>query len=259
MMCSDEIRSKLPTDLPDGDSVGSGHRRRLRERMEKEGWDALKPHEMLELMLYPSLPRQDLSDLARLLVDRFGSLGGVLEAPREELESVPGVTPALAEWVRLTGGIMRAYCDLLDEEELRLSCFGEIRRFLEGWHPGDETGMWVLFLDFGFNLITFDRLGSGGDWWAPANARRLASAAVATGARCAVFVRFLDGETDIDEAGLSHLGALSCTMSALDVDIIDCVLAGGGRFRSLNVEGRLDDVRRQLSDPALFDRYLRES
>ena len=41
--------------------------------MEREGWDALKPHEMVELALYPAVPRQDLTDIARLLVDRFGS------------------------------------------------------------------------------------------------------------------------------------------------------------------------------------------
>ena len=48
-------------------------------------------------------------------------------------------------------------------------------------------------------------------------------------------------------------------MSALDVDIIDCVLAFGGGYRSLNMEGRLDALRGEMTNPAMFDQYLRES
>ena len=36
------------------------------------------------------------------------------------------------------------------------------------------------------------------------------------------------------------------------------VLSGGGDYRSLNLEGRLDDIRRDRADPTLFDRYLHE-
>ena len=38
-------------------------------RMELEGWDALKPHEMVELVLYHAVPRQDFSDAARALIE----------------------------------------------------------------------------------------------------------------------------------------------------------------------------------------------
>lgn len=237
---------------------GSGHRRRLRERMEKEGWDALKLYEMLELVLYHAMPRQDLSDAAQALADRFGSLREVFGASREALAQVPGMTAVLTDWVLLTGEMMRAYCGLLDGDGPRLSCFREIRCFLENWHPGDETGMWVLYMDYGFTLITYERLGSGEDWWVPANARRLASGAVINGARCAVFVRFCDGALSIDERELDHLAAIAQTLIALDVDIVDLVLSGGGDYRSLNLEGRLDDIRRDRADPTLFDRYLHE-
>lgn len=259
MMFSDEIRSICSTDLPGDDHDPSGHRRRLRVRMEKEGWDALRPHEMLELALYPILPRQDLSGLARTLVDRFGSLRDVFDAPPEALAECPGMTETLARWICVTGELLRAYCDAVEEDGLRLGCFGDIRRFLETWRPGDETGMWALFLDFGFNLISHDRLGGDKDWWTPVNVRRLASEAVSCSARCTVFVRFLDDASPFTDFEISQIHAISHTLTALDVHIIDCVLTGGGQFRSLNLEGRLDAVRQELSTPALFDRYLRES
>ena len=66
--------------------------------MEREGWDALKPYEMVELVLYHAVPRQDLSDVARLLVDRFGSVGGVFGATEAQLMEVPGAE-ALAKTI----------------------------------------------------------------------------------------------------------------------------------------------------------------
>ena len=60
-----------------GKPLYEGHRNRLRTRLEREGWNALKPYEMVEVVLCHAMPRQDLSAVSRLLVDRFGSVGGV--------------------------------------------------------------------------------------------------------------------------------------------------------------------------------------
>jgi DNA repair protein RadC len=62
-----------------------GHRQRLRERFLAAGPSALPDYELLELLLFFSIPRRDVKPLAKQLIERFGSLGAVLAAPAELL------------------------------------------------------------------------------------------------------------------------------------------------------------------------------
>jgi DNA repair protein RadC len=74
----------------------AGHRERLRERALAGGLAALPDYELLELFLFRSIPKKDVKPLAKQLLARFGSLGGVLGATAEELRTVKGVGEALA-------------------------------------------------------------------------------------------------------------------------------------------------------------------
>ena len=74
----------------------AGHRERLRERALSGGPAALPDYEVLELMLFRAIPRGDVKPLAKQLLARFGSLGGVLGADLAELTTVKGVGEAVA-------------------------------------------------------------------------------------------------------------------------------------------------------------------
>jgi len=66
----------------------AGHRERLRERALKGGLAALPDYELLELFLFRSQPQGDVKPIAKALLERFGSLGGVIAAPLEDLVRV---------------------------------------------------------------------------------------------------------------------------------------------------------------------------
>lgn len=73
-----------------------GHRERLRNRFKESGADALADYEVLELLLFRSIPRRDTKQLAKDLIARFGSLSDVLCAPHDRLCEIPGVKSATA-------------------------------------------------------------------------------------------------------------------------------------------------------------------
>ena len=73
-----------------------GHRDRLRARFSEAGADALPDYELLELLLFRSIPQRDVKPLAKALLARFGSVAEVLAAPPERLTEVKGIGAAVA-------------------------------------------------------------------------------------------------------------------------------------------------------------------
>ncbi len=91
---------------PQPGGVHAGHRRRMRQRFLTTGLSGFQDHEALEFLLYYAIPRRDVNEIAHLLLDRFGSLSGVLDAPEEELCQVPGVGPGTAHFLNLIPELM---------------------------------------------------------------------------------------------------------------------------------------------------------
>lgn len=78
-----------------------GHRDRLRERFMTAGPDALADYELLELVLFRSIPRRDVKPIAKELIRRFGSFAEVVAAPQHLLTEVAGVGEAVAADLRI--------------------------------------------------------------------------------------------------------------------------------------------------------------
>ena len=74
-----------------GKHAGKGHRERLRQRLLKGGAEALADYEVLEYLLFAANPRGDTKPLAKVLLQRFGSLAGVLNAEPAALKQVKGM------------------------------------------------------------------------------------------------------------------------------------------------------------------------
>ena len=68
-----------------------GHRKRLRQRFLKSGLAGFAEHEVIELLLTLAIPRSDVKQQAKALLERFGNLRGVLDAPLTELRSVKSI------------------------------------------------------------------------------------------------------------------------------------------------------------------------
>ena len=85
---------KLPSYIAD-------HRKRLRERFLTGGAAALPDYEMLELILFRAIPRQDVKPLAHQLLDVFGDFNRVLSAPTSRLAEVKGVGDAVIDELKI--------------------------------------------------------------------------------------------------------------------------------------------------------------
>ena len=77
------------------------HRARLRDRFMQGGAAAMPDYELLELVLFRAIPRQDVKPLARRLIEAFGDFNRVLSAPPARLQAVEGVGPAVVTELKI--------------------------------------------------------------------------------------------------------------------------------------------------------------
>ena len=93
------------------ENIHEGHRKRMKERFIKSGLDDFAPHNILELLLFYSIPRGDTNPVAHRLIDTFGSLSGVFDATPEELAKVDGVGENSAILISMIPQIARKYLE----------------------------------------------------------------------------------------------------------------------------------------------------
>lgn len=90
-------------------NVHEGHRNRLKERFNEHGIESFEPHNVLELLLFYSIPRKDTNEIAHKLLDAFGSLQGVFDANFNDLIKVDGIKENSATLIKLIPAIARVY------------------------------------------------------------------------------------------------------------------------------------------------------
>jgi DNA repair protein RadC len=86
-----------------------GHRKRLRERFERSGFDGFHDHEVLELLLSFVIPRRDVKPPAKSLLEEFTNLAAVFDAPIERLQQVGGVGPQAAVMIAAIPRLLDRY------------------------------------------------------------------------------------------------------------------------------------------------------
>ena len=99
----------------------SGHRQRMRERYLKQGLTGFAPHEVLELLLFYAIPQKNVNPLAHKLIDRFGSLYGVLNASPQQLIQVEGIGEYAATFLTLLQDAARQAMRTRGTDRVKLS------------------------------------------------------------------------------------------------------------------------------------------
>ncbi len=90
-------------------NLHEGHRKRLKQRFIKDGLSTFEDHNILELLLFYSIPRNDTNEIGHRLIKKFGSLSNVFDAPIEELCKVEGIGEHSALLIKLIPEVCNIY------------------------------------------------------------------------------------------------------------------------------------------------------
>lgn len=83
------------------------HRKRVKERFLKHGFETFDDHVILETLLFFTIPVKDTNPISHRLINKFGSLLGVFEATYDELITVEGIGRSSATFILIIGSLMR--------------------------------------------------------------------------------------------------------------------------------------------------------
>ncbi len=139
-----------------------GHRARLRSRFMDGGDKAVAEYELLELLLFRSIPRKDVKELAKSLLERFGGLAGVLSAEPERLREVDGLGDAAVTDLKIIAAAGRSLARAAVSEKPVLGAASAVIDYCRaaiGRASVEEFR--VLFLDRKNRLIADEALGRG--------------------------------------------------------------------------------------------------
>ncbi|MBT6283843.1 MAG: DNA repair protein RadC [Rhodospirillaceae bacterium] len=139
-----------------------GHRERLRRRVLDRGADSLADYELLEYLLFGVRRQGDTKPTAEALIDRFGSIAGVLAAPTAELAAVKGVSEATIALIAVTAEAARRAVREEIADGPVLSSWSRLIDYLRVAMGHNRTEEFrLLFLDSKNRLIADEVQGTG--------------------------------------------------------------------------------------------------
>ena len=138
------------------------HRARVRETFRKAGVEGMPDHNLLELILFYSIPRKDTNEIAHRLIETFGSLNAVFNAPYERLMDVEGIGESSALLISMIPGICRRYIEGNEAKKITLYDTEDVKKYIASKFYGCKTEVfYMLCLDAVGNLINCCKLGEG--------------------------------------------------------------------------------------------------
>ncbi len=224
------------------ENMHGGHRQRLKNRFLEEGLEHFNDHQVLELLLFYCIPRQDTNPIAHALLDRFGSLPQIMEAPPSELKKVEGMGESSATFLSLLNAFCRYYQISRKSSAKILNTLNECGRYLSAFLYGrrNET-VYLLCLDAKGKVLCCKEVGEGSVNSAAVPIRRIVEMALSANATTAILAHnhpsgFAVPSTE-DQLTTRQLAA---ALSAVDITLADHMIMADHEFISMRLSNMYD-------------------
>lgn len=212
-----------------------GHRERLKERFRSKGADAFEDYELLELLLFRSVPRRDVKPIAKALIRRFGSFAEVLGAAPERLQEVEGVGESVATDLKIAAaaGQRMVKGDVAKREVLgSWSAVIDYCRAAMAFAEREEFR--VLYLDKRNGLIGDEVQGRGTVDHTPVYPREVMRRALELGATAILLVHnHPSGDPTPSQADIRMTREIVALAKGLGVEVHDHIIVGRNGHASL--------------------------
>ena len=196
-----------------------GHRERLRNKFITSP-DSLEDHELLELLLFYAIPRCNTNETAHDLIDRFGSLQGVLDANLSSLVGVKDVGNKTALYLRVVSEVLSRYERASHELSGQIDTYAELGDYLRSLFVGTENEQTFLLL--------FEKIGEGYSSGNVISMRDIAYLALSNNAAGVVLAHnHPNGRATPSGEDIMATNRLKSVLNSMDITLIDHFVIAG--------------------------------
>ncbi|QQM29124.1 DNA repair protein RadC [Martelella lutilitoris] len=205
-----------------------GHRDRLRTRFRENGANALADYEILELLLFRLIPRRDTKPIAKALIDRFGSLGGVFGAPPDLLQEVSGIGESVAFDLKLISALAQRSLKATLMERPVLGSWSSVIDYCNAAMAHETREQFrILFLDKRNKLIADEIQGIGTVDHTPVYPREVVKRALELSATAIILVHnHPSGDPTPSRADIDMTHMIISSAKPLGITVHDHIIIG---------------------------------
>lgn len=225
---------KLPSYIKD-------HRKRLRARFMDGGAQAMPDYELLELILFRSIPRRDVKPIARELLETFGDFNRVLSAPKERLRAVPGIGDTVITDLKIVEAAAHRMARSKVIKRHVISSWDAVLDYCHTTMAHRDTEQFrVLFLDRKNVLIADEEQAKGTVDHVPVYPREVVKRALELNASALILVHnHPSGDPTPSESDIQMTSQVNDAAQALNITLHDHLIIGKSAELSFRSAGYL--------------------
>ena len=232
-----------PSCAPDSEPPPhyAGHRERLRQRFLATGPDGLQDYELLELLLFPVIPRRDVKPLAKDLIRELGGFWAVVTASPERLRRVANFSDTVIAALTVVGAAaLRATRQQVMKKPV-LAGWEALVAYCQAAMAHQPTEqLRLLFLDRKNTLIADEVQQKGTIDHTPAYPREIVKRALELGAHAIILVHnHPTGDPSPSRDDIHVTKEIARAASALGLVLHDHLIVGRGQTTSFKALGLL--------------------
>lgn len=212
------------------------HRKRMKERFLREGFENFEPHNVLEMLLFYTIPQKDTNELAHALIERFGSISEVFDAPYSELIAVPGIKEHSATFLKMLPQVARIYMtEKNNANGVMLPSIEKMGKYFKHKYIGaTKEIVYLLLLDNKYKVIDCIKIHEGSVNSASITTRTLIELALQRNAASAVIAHnHPSGIASPSPDDLYTTHTIRNAFNLIGVNFLAHILVAGNRYTNI--------------------------
>ena len=219
--------------------VHDGHRDRMRKRFIEHGIDNFDDHNVLEMLLFYSNARGDTNPIAHALIDKFGSLSAVFDAPMEELMTVKGVGESSALLIKLIPQVARRYLMCKSSFDNILNSTEKAGSYLmPRFYAERDEVVYLVCMDSKFKVLSCKMLCRGSVNSAGVSVRKIVETALTYNAANVIIAHnHTSGVAIPSKEDEMTTGRIYQALKAVDINLADHIVVANDDYVSMADSG----------------------